>query len=177
VKQTLLKLLRWGKVFFFKNYTLLKFIFVRYIKTRTAAYISAFTLFSVIYVSYYLDLVFTAPVTADIGGYQYTLFVSNKIKDFPSFKPIENSKRFSFRLGQNGEGIRDSLSFNSHASISEIISYYQVYFDIIKAKPVLEGQWTDSFIMYGSGSEVIYVIVSQVGSDRVVLIERYIVNG
>jgi len=170
------KLVHWGKIVFVKNVVVFKIIFNRYIKTRTTVVISVFTLFSVFYVSYFLDLVFTTPVTANIGGYQYTLFVSNTIKDFPSFKPLENSKRFSYQLGQNGTGIRDSLSFDSHASISEIISFYQVYFDIIRARPVLEGQWSDSFIMYGSDSQVIYVIVSDVDSARRVVIERYIVK-
>ena len=168
--------MRWGKVFFVKSYFTLKEIFNKYIKTRTSAYISAFVLFSIAYVSYYLDLVFTAPVESEIGSYQYSLFVSSIIKEFPVYRPIENSKRFSFRLGENTAGIRDALTFKSHASISEIISYYQIYFDLIKDYPVSENQWMKSLIMYGNDSQVFYVSVSDTGAYRTVVIERYIVD-
>jgi hypothetical protein len=176
MKQTSLLFMRWGKVIFIKSYSVLKVIFNKYIKTRTSAYISAFVLFSIVYVSYYLDLVFTEPVESEIGSNQYSLFVSDVIKEFPVYKPIENSKRFSFRLGENMAGIRDSLTFQSHASISEIISYYQIYFDLIKDDPVAEEQWMKSLIMYGNDSQVFYVSVSDTGAYRTVVIERYIVD-
>ena len=176
MKQTSLKLMRWGKDFFVKSYLILKEIFNKYIKTRASAYISAFVIFSITYVSYYLNLVFTAPVETEIGSYQYSLFVSNTIKDFPVYKPVEKSKRFSFRLGQNEEGIRDAVTFKSFASVTEIISYYQIYFDLIKDSPVLENQWTKSFIMYGSNLQVFYVSVSDNDLYRTVAIERYIVD-
>ncbi len=174
MKQALLILLRWGKVFFVKSYFILNIIFNKYVKTRTTVYLSVFLLFSISYVSYFLNLVFTVPLPADVAGYQYSLFVSKSIKDFPAYKPIENSNRYFYRLGHSTSGIRDSLSFKSNASVSEIISYYQIYFDIIRANPVLEDLWTESFIMYSNNTQVFYVIATDAGANRIVAIERYL---
>ena len=176
MKRTVLILMHWGKVFFVKSYFISKGIYYKCIKTRTSAYISVFVIFSIIYVSYYLDLVFTAPVKAEISSTQYSLFVSKIIKDFPIYKPVEKSKSFSFRLGQNEAGIRDAVTFKSFVSVTEIISYYQVYFDVIRYRPVLESQWTKSFIMYRNNLHVFYISVSDNDLYRTVAIERYIVD-
>ena len=92
----------------------------------------------------------------------------------PTFKPKENSVKFSFCLGHNNAIAKDTLKYLSAAPSTEIISYYQLYFDIIKYHPIQEEQWTDNFIMYRNGAHLYYVIVNEEQSQRNITIEHYV---
>jgi hypothetical protein len=134
----------------------------------------AFSMFCYFYISYYIVLAFNEPLYTDVDNYKFRYLVSNAIKEIPTFKPMENSIQFAFCLGHNSQIAKDSLMYRSNAPATEIISYYQLYFDIIKYRPIQEEQWTDYFIMYRNGSHLYYVIVREEQSQRNITIEHYV---
>lgn len=84
-----------------------------------------------LYVAYFASFIFTKPQKVRIGGFAYSNFVSDFVKELPAFKPLEKSEKYFINIFADGNTPVNIMRYDSDAPVEEIISYYRLYFEIV----------------------------------------------
>ncbi|MDH5326555.1 MAG: hypothetical protein OEZ68_09245 [Gammaproteobacteria bacterium] len=61
--------------------------------------------------------------------WEYTFLINDIMRQLPTLNPVENSKQYFYRLVYSQTLAQNVMSYHSRATATEIISYYQLYFN------------------------------------------------
>ncbi|KPJ89136.1 MAG: hypothetical protein AMJ53_16025 [Gammaproteobacteria bacterium SG8_11] len=138
-----------------------------------ASVVSTFATILLIYVFYFVQLVFTKPKQLQEGGLAYGYFMSEFVKEMPSFKPLENSVSYYFNFINGASVPAYIMRYESNAPPDEIVSYYRLYFQILNYTYIKHSIDSDALAMFRNTREEFAVFVAEGENVNTVSIENF----
>lgn len=75
-----------------------------------------------------VKFLFDESVEIEKGNYKFYLLIENEIKNLPLLKPIENTIKYWYGMGDGLKPTVSAVMFNTRSKGNEIISFYENHF-------------------------------------------------
>lgn len=110
---------------------------------------------------------------AQQNSWQYTFLIKDFMRQLPTLNPVRESKHYYFHLVYNPSTAQNIMTYQSRASASELISYYELYFNASNYFSGQQLETEDSVARFRNSQSGVEVYVKDYDEFRQVFIEYF----